>query len=156
MTVIACNETMMAADHLLQSSSGIIYQRDKIVRIGSSLWGASGALGDTDRFLAWVRSGMEGDPPTTTTRDGIEGGGCVELKKNGEIWEHYLCGARCRIMPYSYWAIGSGSDFALGALAAGADPVQAVEIACQFLPGCGLIQGEGPTVLRHRHKVGLC
>ena len=36
-----------------------------------------------------------------------------------------------------YDAIGSGQEIALGALAAGATPHRAVEIACEYLPDCG-------------------
>jgi len=35
-------------------------------------------------------------------------------------------------------AFGSGRDFALGAMAAGADAIRAVEIACRFSDSCGM------------------
>jgi hypothetical protein len=37
--------------------------------------------------------------------------------------------------PYMAW--GSGRDFAMGALAMGADAITAVEVACKFSTGCG-------------------
>ena len=37
-----------------------------------------------------------------------------------------------------YMAWGSGRDFAMGALAMGADAKQAVEVACRFSVSCGM------------------
>jgi ATP-dependent protease HslVU (ClpYQ) peptidase subunit len=44
-----------------------------------------------------------------------------------------------------FWAIGSGAEYAMGAMAAGKSAAQAVEIACQFDP-----HSNGPVVT---HKV---
>lgn len=41
-------------------------------------------------------------------------------------------------MDMPFWAAGSGADYAMGAMAAGKDAKEAVEIACRFDINCGL------------------
>lgn len=61
----------------------------------------------------------------------------VVFQTDGQIFGYEQYGVGIPILdPFAAW--GAGRDFALGAMAMGADARKAVEVACQFSTHCGL------------------
>jgi hypothetical protein len=93
---------------------------------------AFGCAGDSTsaiKFEQWSRDG--GDKPMLKDLD------IVLIDADGSCWvgDHDLAFTRV-LLPH--WAIGSGADYALGAMARGATAQQAVDIASTFDTGTGM------------------
>lgn len=100
----------------------------------SSLVGITSAkLGEPNRFLEWLRAGADrgawqGEAPDLRA---------LLVKPDGTLWL-----ADCSLVfsgpiTAEFYAIGSGADFALGAMAIGADAERAVEAAISLDPHSG-------------------
>jgi hypothetical protein len=137
MSVVAFRNGRMASDSRAyggswQASPG---SKQKIHRLpdGSLVGLTSGKLGEPDRFLAWLKSGADraewkGDPPDVRA---------LMVKLDGTLWL-----ADCSLVfsgpiTAEFYAIGSGADFALGAMSHGADAEHAVGVAIALCPHCG-------------------
>lgn len=137
MSVVAYKDGVLAADSRAyggswQASPG---QKAKIHQLadGTRVGITSSVIGMPDRVLAWLRGG--GVPSDFGAGDMD----CrvLMVKPNGDVYlgsgSPYLTGPiRC-----ASYAIGSGCDFAMGAMAAGATAEEAVRIACRLDPNCG-------------------
>lgn len=91
-----------------------------------ALVGFSGSLAYGNAYLAWLNGGDKPDPkvPESTGWTVImvdDEGGIWQRSDTSDAWT--LLGRRVN------WACGSGADYALGAMAAGATAEQAVKIA---------------------------
>lgn len=132
MTTIAWDGEVLAADSQITSGEMRVGHYRKIGKRGRVLFGASGEQGLAQRFIAWCAGGFNGDPPEMT-KGGSSASGLVIL---GD-----------RILTFSdtgidtvhgpYYAQGSGSPFAYGALAAGATAGDAVRAAIKHDCGSG-------------------
>lgn len=122
MTTIAYKDGILAGD-TLSTCNGL---RDdygtKIWRVGRVLVGAAGSRGECLRFREWVAGGLVGSPPLTETN------GIVVSPASVVCWSEKGC------WPVSapFYAIGTGYELALGAMAHGASADEAVRIAAQF------------------------
>lgn len=85
---------------------------------------------DGELVAAWIEAGAEGDPPK------VDGDfGALVLRPDGK---GYQCGSSCRLIPIALpMAMGSGMDWALGAMDAGASAEKAVLIATRRDPRSG-------------------
>ncbi len=127
MSTIAANRKEMAADS--QSTAGPTKSRTprpKVQRINSDLVAAVGITDIIPRFFEWYKKGRpEDDKP-----DLGESFEALVLTPGG-LFQYYN-----RLEPIgiveAFYAIGQGSEIALGAMAAGASPDRAVEIACEL------------------------
>ena len=127
MSTIAANRNEMAADS--QSTAGATRSRTprpKVQRINGHLVAAVGKTDVIPAFFDWYRKGCpEDDKPELG-----ESFEALTLTSQG-LFQYYD-----RLEPIGivedFWAIGQGSDVALGAMAAGASPERAVEIACEL------------------------
>jgi hypothetical protein len=135
MTTIAASldAGVMASDsNVTVEAKGVNYPATKIVRgKGGSLIGASGHAGDCTRFLKWAAAKFSDKEPKWAEAEGQEDSvmGMVMTKEGIYVWtqgdpEPELVNAR-------FFSIGSGSKAARAAMLLGADPVKAVEIACE-------------------------
>jgi 20S proteasome alpha/beta subunit len=121
MTTIVCNREGMAADK--RSTGGAIMKVTKLFRVNGSIIGAAGNFEQILRFVEWRRNPEQ--RPTFASETSLN---ALELMPNGKIlwW-----GAE--MVPITvedeYYAVGSGSPYALGALAMGASLKEAVKIA---------------------------
>lgn len=102
-------------------------QATKIVK------GPTGAIGavagsvdvNSHNFLKWVEDGCENDPPLPGKSQVFvlwDKTGLYEFNKSGSIPVPFT----------SFYAWGSGESIALGAMAAGANAVEAVNLAAKF------------------------
>jgi ATP-dependent HslUV protease subunit HslV len=134
-----------------------VFGRTKVYRREDGvLYGTAGDCAEGDQFKQWVADGEQGRFKPSKRTDGII------VRPNGDIFLFNFHGT-VQIRP-PYYAMGSGLDFALGAMFAGADAIQAVQAAIQHNEGCGgqvhwvSHDGEPPAVpariLRRLEKTG--
>lgn len=105
----------------------------KIISSGHGLFGGVGAVTVHQEFLNWV---LEDDmdpkkfPVQEAEKVQFSGIGIID----GEVLE-WEAGPRPITFKYEYSAWGSGREVAMGALAAGANAIEAVAAACKHSPG---------------------
>lgn len=127
MTTIACDGMSMAGDGRCYDHCDTIVDdaRAKVFRLNDGrIVGGSGSSFDVDSWRSWLDDGKTGDCPIQSDQFSA-----LILCCDGVIlWVDHK--GREIITPAPI-ATGSGQDFALGAMAAGALPEDAVRIACQ-------------------------
>lgn len=134
MTTIAYRDGEMAADgrmiqgYAIVSSDCVkIYRRDR----DGALAGSAGGTVYAEKFRRWFLEAGEDTPPPEA---GETDRGIIAFK-NGVIRLYEADGSF--VLTDKFTAIGSGKEFALGAMEAGADALSAVEIAARRDPGTG-------------------
>lgn len=138
MTTVAWRAGVIAADRKVDSWMNV----GKLFRLkdGSILSGC-GNYDDIVEVAHWLRHGAKDDAKPDLARNESD---FLIAKPNGScVWltDPFL---RQVVVLDEYIAIGSGAQFALGAMAAGASSKRAVEIACRFDP----LTGKGVNVIR--------
>jgi len=128
MTTIAYKDGVLAADRLCDSYPGKFEaQKILLLKSGGVLAGA-GDRADIEKFYRWYDAGQpEGKEPKLT-----DGSMAILIAELGQP----LLYANESMFPIvmdtvDFYAIGSGSNYAIGAMAMGADAIQAVRVACQ-------------------------
>lgn len=129
MTTIAYRNGVMAADSRAYSGGRMpIGQKAKIRRLADgTLIGVSTTLtGRAERIMAWFEAGA--DPSAAPAGDSKHY--LLVVRPNGEVFyandTYELSGP----LSGEFFAVGSGEEYALGAMAMGAGPERAVGIAC--------------------------
>ncbi|GAA0767014.1 hypothetical protein [Brevundimonas olei] len=126
MTTIAYRDGVIAADRLISENGNRVGETTKIAKLDNLLAGAAGDLVFCQAFLKWFADGRAGDAPAPTK----EVSGSAIICEGSQITCHDVSGV-C-VIEADHYAIGTGSEFARGALAAGCSPAEAVKIAGQF------------------------
>jgi ATP-dependent protease HslVU (ClpYQ) peptidase subunit len=130
MTTIATDGKTMAGDGQAQTDMTIVdSNRRKVFRLtNGSLVGCAGNSVDAISFRRWLDD--DGNKPHIK-----EEFAALVLNKNGDVeyYDRLLVPLELSLPT----AIGSGADFALAAMDAGASPAQAVEIAARRDPYTG-------------------
>jgi hypothetical protein len=135
MTVIAWDGKILAADRMACSGSRK-FEMTKILRVRSCLIGSAGDADISAELEAWFISG--GDPTTfpAAQRDDDKFTGLLVIQPDG-VWKYERTP-----YPFKYEskfvAIGSGSEYALAAMHLGKNAIEAVQLAIQLDPGCGM------------------
>jgi len=93
-----------------------------------------GLSGDTENFSSVLSFFL--NPIEHKKAPRLKGEGAI-LTEDGRIWSFTNAGNWMQIYE-PYYAIGSGMHFALGALAAGSTPVEAVRYAAKLDPSTGM------------------
>lgn len=130
MTTVVASTDWIAAD----SFAGDCYVR-KIHRVGDSLVGLSGDnFAECLLLLDWLRSDRQGERPVFSGEDSVE---ALELTADGRLvyWDKSMRGVP---LMDALHGIGSGSQYAIGAIEAGATPVDAITIASRRDPNSKL------------------
>lgn len=141
MTTIAYRAGVIAADTLTTAGRDRVGYTRKIGGSNGLLWGASGDAAWCKGWRDWLSKGAQGDPATPPDDNT---GGLVVLPDDS-IMVFHARGFEHRIgLPY--WADGSGADFALGAMHAGASAEEAVRAAMAW----DTTTGGDVTVLRRK------
>ena len=129
MTTIAYVHGEIAADTLCTWGTNRDGYTTKIAKKSCFLAGASGTVGGMQRFLDWFSSGMKGDPPEMPKEPDRQTFGMI-ITPSDEV---LLFGPQGWERTKNHMAsMGSGGEFATGAMAMGASAEQAVRIAMQF------------------------
>lgn len=131
-TVIAWDGSTLAADSL-----GCINGRrvdppfKKIREVRQNVFAAiSGGAGAASKFFKWAQEGANPDDWPS-----FSGGGAFLLIENGIGTAYDEDGAANTVdAPFAF---GVGGDLAMGAMAAGANAIKAVEIAVRYSVDCG-------------------
>lgn len=135
MTVIAFDGKTLAADKRC-TVAGQILTTTKIFKVTGELLGLSGDSAHCAEALNWFRAGAEPSKYPQELRSREKFINALLIKRNGEVW-------RFEDSPHPYqlfgnfFAIGSGSDFALAAMHLGKSAAEAVEVASALNSGCG-------------------
>ena len=124
---------MLAADSIATACGGIDGEVIKIGRVNSILYGAAGRCCIAEKFKDWVRGGLVGESPLKDETDPQSNG--LIIMPDGLI----LCWtdqgpARFRAKSY---ALGSGYQYAMGAMEMGATAEEAVLVASLYDVGTG-------------------
>lgn len=128
MTTIAYRDGVLAADSLATWGDARDGYCRKIERRGRVLAASAGNLSRAQGFLDWFRSGMQGDPPPAGDDDAKSFNYLIDpdgwfLMWGPKGWER----TRGDLL-----TLGSGGEYARGALAMGATPEEAVAVAIQY------------------------
>lgn len=133
MTTIAYRDGVLAADSLVTLGSTKVHgSYQKIRRIGEYLVGTAGSVASCQAFVDWLRSGDDSHPPPKGEYNAliVDPRGRVREIENGSVLP-VPRGAK-------FFAIGSGSPYALAAMYAGATAIDAVKIAAKIDTSTGL------------------
>lgn len=127
MTTVAWDGKTLAADS--QSTTGSI--RGTAAKLAKNKAGflvaGAGDWPTVKMWINWVLAGMPPDQqPASVTETSVL---VVDPRGRPTLFSDTPVAAP---LPRKQWAIGSGADLALGAMAAGADARQAVKIACKL------------------------
>ena len=124
MTTIAANHQMMACDSKVVDGGIVTSVKTKIYKINGDIIGFAGSLSEGMAFVAWYKDQEKDKPPIDDTS-------ILLLRSDGL----YTMESNFTLLPettYGFYAIGSGSHIAMGAMMAGADPYEAVKIAAKL------------------------
>lgn len=127
MTTVVWDGKTLAADS--QSTTGTV--RGTAAKIAKNADGfliaGAGSHAVVSQWIAWVMAGLPPDNQPASVDDStliiIDPRGRARLFADVPV---------AQPVPRKKWAIGSGSDIALGAMAMGADARQAVKVACKL------------------------
>lgn len=144
MSVVVYKDGVLAAD---SKAYGGKYQtspgwKRKAHRLedGTRVGVVSAVLGEPERFVAWLRAG--GDPEAWKgEKPDVR---ALVVRPNGALFLHDESLTPSVPIECEFYAIGSGGEFAMGAMAMGADVEEAIRVAIRFDVNSG---GE-PLVLR--------
>ena len=134
MTVIAFDGKTVAADRRAVHA-GVCRTTTKITRHKNMIIGCAGDVDIAQSLFYWAKQGF--NPETfPDMRGGELCASTIVIQDDGTIW---LIERTPHHIEYHdpFFAIGSGRDFAMAAMALGKSAKEAVELACQFDVGCG-------------------
>lgn len=138
MTTIAIRDGVLASDTLVtrygEQAAG---HRVKAYKVDGAIVTAVGKATFARAFHQWTMDGRKGDAPSNSESTGIV------LEVDGSV-SLYNEGLRETAPFAEFYAFGSGNEYALGAMAMGADARQAVAAASRFC----LFTGGEISVLR--------
>ena len=145
MSTIAYRDGSIAGDTLCCSGwvrSGRV--EAKITRGPSGvLAGAVGSATFAEKLLRWARLGRQGDPPKgEDTADRCDRGVVIEADGRITVYE----GDGSFTLDAPFFAMGSGRELALGAMAMGASAERAIEVASRL----DVYTGSEIQALRHQ------
>ena len=145
MTVVAFDGQSLAGDRLAAAGGTPLPRTRKVFWLRApngkqALVGFSGGSSYTNAYLNW----MNGGPAPVSGPD--EKWSILLIEHPRLVWYRSDSANRWDLFGATKWAIGSGADYALGAMAAGKTAADAVRIASRLDVGCGL----GVDVVRFR------
>jgi hypothetical protein len=133
-TVIAWDGKTIAADRQ-RDTAGMKHPGTKLLRLANGeavSW--CGSNGGGYMLADWYAAGAK--PSRWPELKGDDFARLIVLRRDGLfVYETYPAAMKIEA---PFIAFGSGGDFAMGAMAMGADARRAVEVASQFSTGCGL------------------
>jgi hypothetical protein len=135
MTTIAYRDGVLAADTKGTDDNGYhpgTYRCEKLFRVDGDIIATAGEDATGMIFVDWYGSKKNGKRPKPPARlvDGAADFAVLILRKDGLYWSDKWCRMN-KIMDEIY-ALGSGAPYALGAMAMGAPPEEAVRIAMRW------------------------
>jgi ATP-dependent HslUV protease subunit HslV len=126
MTTIAYQNGVMAGDSQANYNDTQVGRLTKVIKVNGMLAGAAGDLQDVQIFFDWVTHGMH----DTNKPEELNFVGMV-VTKTGKVLQFDKKVVAFEIEA-PFHAIGSGREFAIGAMEAGASAYQAVVAAAKY------------------------
>ena len=122
-TTIAYRDGIIASDTAVFDGTSYQHEGQKMFRVGPNIIAGAGNYEAVLAFVEWIKSGQaKEDKPNV----GDDFEAVVVNARAAKWYGKLLFGAP---QGGGYWALGSGTDFALAAMDAGASAKQAVKIA---------------------------
>ena len=116
--------TLVTDSMATSDESGESYAVTKAWKIGDHVYAAAGDYGDLLTVVEWLRAGRPKSKPKL--KDDFSG---LWIRRDNGSYQCFY--QKLRMTPGRYaTAIGTGAQFAIGAMDAGASVIRAVEIAC--------------------------
>ncbi|KVW15396.1 hypothetical protein WK91_18335 [Burkholderia cepacia] len=134
MTIVAWDGKTVAADRMIVDGYAKL-PGTKIHRINGELFGCSGCWATGMTRFEWARAGM--NPATYPVVPDDQFGRLLRITADGEILLYTVNGLPMRYES-PFYAIGSGSEFAMAAMYLGHSAEQAVHVACELSNECGM------------------
>ena len=135
MTTIVANLKGMAADRFVTYAPS--YNGDvKIWSAKGSVWGAAGDCEYCLKFRSWTEG--KGKRPQVKDPEDPEGAKFEALQLSSKGLFLYINDSPADAVKEPFYAIGSGSGYAIGALSMGASLEQAIEVAAKWDSGTRL------------------
>jgi ATP-dependent HslUV protease subunit HslV len=131
MTTIAYKDGILAADTLTTCGNHRDGYAPKAHKVGGVLIACSGTSTYCQAFVEWVRGGREGKSPLVGLAD-ADACNAVVIGPESDV-EVWCSAGSWRTTPGDgIYALGSGQEYAYGAMAMGASAIEAVKIAMRF------------------------
>lgn len=135
MTIVAWDGTTLAADKRATNQATISIVT-KIRKISGNLVGACDDFSSCVALFKWYEEGATEDKWPEFQKDNDRWAPLIIITPDRKIFRYERTPIPYEI-EQSFYAFGSGRDYALGALHMGATAVQAVQAACTWDAGCG-------------------
>ena len=133
MTVIAYKDGIMAADKRAVNV-GLNRTVTKIKKIHGNLVGVCGDADKIAMLFDWLERG--GDPKDYPEFQKTDYSGLLVITPFKDIWK-FESQPLPIVIEDSFFAMGSGRDYAITAMHMGATAIEAVKVACEFDVSCG-------------------
>ena len=137
MTIIVWDGKTLAADKQA-TNSGLKRAVTKIYNINGNLVGFSGDWDYAQSMKQWLQDGAYPDKFPKHQEDDNKWVGVLLVTPDKKVYKYERSSTPMDFTEGGCMCIGSGRDFAFGALAMGADAKKAVEIACLYEASCGM------------------
>lgn len=140
MTTIAANKFQIAGDRQANHSGGLKFKlKTKLYSFDNPLIYHTpfhiGMCGNVEEFSRIVDYFT--DPMSHKKAPRLNKGEALVLSEDGKLWTFSVANNWIHI-DQPYYAIGSGMNFAMGALASGASPYEAVKLAATLCSATGM------------------
>lgn len=137
MTTVCYKNGILAFDSRVCANNMIIQKEFiKGIKTENYLCAYAGDVGFGEMFLEWVKNGMNpSDPPKTMINNSAEDLEALVIDKRGNVtlWNSAPSGMLpVSLGKISFYAIGTGAEFAFGAMEAGFTAKEAVEVAIKY------------------------
>lgn len=137
MTIIVWDGTTLAADKQA-TNSGLKRKVTKIHKINGCLIGFSGDFDYAQTMRKWFENGADVEKFPKHQEDDNKWVGVLVITPERKIFKYERSPIPMDFTEGGAMCIGSGRDFAFGAMAMGADAVKAVQIASAYEASCGM------------------
>ena len=146
MTTIAWDGRILASDKRATNGNGQVLITTKIYRIGGSdenifkgcLFATSGDVAAGRLMLEWFKRGGKTAKFPDRQRDKDNRSTILVVSQHGELM--YFLDSPVPMLPeQNLFTLGSGGEYAMGAMKMGASAIEAVKIACE----CDCYSGNG-------------
>lgn len=140
MTTIAANRTQIAGDRQANHSGGLKFKlKSKLYSFNTPIIYKKpfhiGLCGNVDDFSSVIEFFY--DPTAYKKAPRFKGEGLV-LSEDGKIWTFGNDPSKWILVDQPYYSVGSGMNFAMGAMAAGSSPYDAVKYASTLCSATGM------------------
>lgn len=139
MTVIAWHAaTKTLAGDRMASDGNTSFKTKKVFAIDGNLVGCAGDGAGIAAFINWFESGGDAEsfPSHIGIGEGMFGFTALVVNPEGELHLFECSPFPMRVLDDNF-AIGSGAEVALAAMALGKNAVEAVKLACELTVSCG-------------------